>query len=210
MERVFDGQVSRKVRCERCGKKVLQNEIITIDRGSISPAEHICYDCNNQSIAARMRVNYIPLRNKTLTVIDDLGTEHLFSLTQVIHNTGIGIVAEEITNEDEVGYRFSVHGSFDEKQSELLEKLTQKIKKNISVHYIRKQKFGSHTISTVNGFTVAGRVEANILPDSNTDNLPMVIIDGKPYTWAELGEMIKRFDGFQFKLRFLEMTDDLI
>jgi hypothetical protein len=214
LSRSFEGDLSRKVRCGRCGTTVPAHEIITIERGSISPAEHICNDCNNQSIAGRMGVNYIPLRKKTLTITDNKGVERQFSLTQVIESTGIGIIAKEVAEIAEVtddktpGYRFSIHGDFHEKQNDILERLTQKIKKNTSAQYISTRKFAGHSISTVNGFKVAGRLEPIENGDSNS--LPVFVVDGKAYTWEELGKILKRFEGFQFKFNFLEMTEDLL
>jgi hypothetical protein len=208
MDKLTESQTERKVRCGRCGTKVSANEIIIIERGSISPAEHICYDCNNQAIAGRMHVNYIPLKNKTLAVTDGKGNERVFSLKQVIHNTGIGILAEEATESGLPGYRFSILGSFDEKQADILEKLTQKIKRNTSAQYISTRKFAGNSITTINGFKVAGRLETNT--NENTNGLPVFYVDGKAYTWEELGNILKRFEGFQFKLDFMEMTEDLL
>ncbi len=197
-----------KVHCERCRVAVFPHQLITIEPGSIRPAEHICHDCNNQSLAQRIGINYIPLRTKTLTIPDASKTEHLFSLTQLIHGTGIGIIAEEITEHDTPGYRFSVHGEANEQQIELLERLTHKLKKHLSIQYIRQHKFGGRTIQVMNGFALVGRVVTEISADSHS--LPIFIIDGKSYTWADVGQLIKKFDGFQFKLHFADMTDDLL
>lgn len=212
MSRSFEGDLSRKVRCGRCGTTVPAHEIITIERGSISPAEHICNDCNNQSIAGRMGVNYIPLRKKTLTITDNKGALRQFSLTQVIESTGIGIIAKEVVEvagNNTPGYRFSIHGDFQEKQNDILERLTQKIKKNTSAQYISTRKFAGHSISTVNGFKVAGRLEPSE-SGGDSNSLPVFVVDGKAYTWEELGRILKRFEGFQFKFDFLEMTEDLL
>jgi hypothetical protein len=27
----------------------------------------------------------------------------------------------------------------------------------------------------------------------------MIVIDGQPYTWEQLGEMVKSYEGFKFK-----------
>ncbi len=197
-----------RARCERCGVIVSPQEIITLDRGSISPAEHICRDCHNQSIAQRMGVNYTPLHKKELTVLDAHEVEHRFILTQLIHSSGLGIIAEEVTEHDTLGYRFSVQGDFREKQADLLNRLADKIKKNISIQYIGSRKFVGRSVSNINSFTVAGRVESTLAADSN--GLPLLIIDGKPCTWSELGYLIAKFEGFQFKLDFIDMTDDLL
>lgn len=45
--------------------------------------------------------------------------------------------------------------------------------------------------------------------DETNENTPLVIIDGKPYTWEQLGEMIGAFEGFQIQVKMADMMDDL-
>ncbi len=40
-------------------------------------------------------------------------------------------------------------------------------------------------------------------------SLPLVIIDGKEYTWEELGEMLMSFEGWDFKLKIFENWEDM-
>ncbi len=197
-----------RTRCDRCGKIVSSQELLTLDRGSISPAEHICNDCYNQGLAQRAGIDYRPLRAKTLTVQGIKGTEHVFSLTQLIHGNSLGIIAQEVTENDTPGFRFSVQGEVNEKQADLLERLTRKIEKNISAHYVGHHRFTGRTVPIINGFTVAGRVEAS--SSSESSETPTLVIDGKSYSWEELGRLITKFEGFQFKLDFIDMTDDLM
>ncbi|SFB19539.1 hypothetical protein SAMN04488577_3822 [Bacillus sp. cl95] len=50
-----------------------------------------------------------------------------------------------------------------------------------------------------------GRLEYDECNESN----PLVIIDGKSYTWNQLGQMIGAFEGFQIKVKMVDMTDDV-
>jgi hypothetical protein len=38
---------------------------------------------------------------------------------------------------------------------------------------------------------------------------PLVIIDGKPFTWSQLGQMVSTFEGFQIQVKMFDMTDDM-
>ncbi|WP_179886470.1 hypothetical protein [Bacillus sp. es.034] len=37
----------------------------------------------------------------------------------------------------------------------------------------------------------------------------VIVIDGKPYTWEQLGEIVSSFEGFQIQMKFFDMTDDV-
>jgi len=52
---------------------------------------------------------------------------------------------------------------------------------------------------------VAGRIEWD---EQYEGRLPLVIIDGKEYTWEELGEMLMSFEGWDFKLKIFENWEE--
>jgi hypothetical protein len=37
----------------------------------------------------------------------------------------------------------------------------------------------------------------------------MMIIDGKPYTWEQFGQMVTSFEGFQMKMKWMDMTEEV-
>jgi hypothetical protein len=41
------------------------------------------------------------------------------------------------------------------------------------------------------------------------DRLPVVVIDGRDVPWAEFGRMVAAFEGWQFKLEFRDMSEEL-
>ena len=52
---------------------------------------------------------------------------------------------------------------------------------------------------------VAGRFEYS----ETNDEIHSVIIDGKVFTWEQLGRMLRAYEGFQFKLKIYDITDDV-
>lgn len=41
--------------------------------------------------------------------------------------------------------------------------------------------------------------------DRNTEEeVPLIVVDGKEYTWKEFGEMLMTYEGFKFKLEIYE------
>jgi hypothetical protein len=48
----------------------------------------------------------------------------------------------------------------------------------------------------------------NLEYDETSDGTPLIIIDGKPFTWEEVGKMLMAYEGFQIKLKMFDVTDD--
>jgi hypothetical protein len=49
----------------------------------------------------------------------------------------------------------------------------------------------------------------NLEYDETSDGTPLIIIDGKPFTWEDVGKMLMAFEGFQIKLKMFDVTDDV-
>ncbi|MCT8137592.1 hypothetical protein H1D32_07430 [Anaerobacillus sp. CMMVII] len=45
--------------------------------------------------------------------------------------------------------------------------------------------------------------------DEANEDKPLVSIDGKPYTWEQLGQMVRAYEGFQIQVKMADMTDDV-
>ena len=45
--------------------------------------------------------------------------------------------------------------------------------------------------------------------DEASDRSPLIIIDGRPFTWEEVGKMLMAYEGFQIKLKINDFTDDI-
>ena len=45
--------------------------------------------------------------------------------------------------------------------------------------------------------------------DEASEGSPLIIIDGKPFTWEEVGKMLMAYEGFQIKLKIYEFSDDI-
>jgi hypothetical protein len=44
--------------------------------------------------------------------------------------------------------------------------------------------------------------------DDNNEN-HKVVVDGQSFSWDDLGRMLNAYEGFQFKLKIYDMTDDI-
>ena len=61
-------------------------------------------------------------------------------------------------------------------------------------------------MATHRGTAAHGRIEW----DPNSDvRLPSVVIDGKPFTWEQVGHMLMTFEGFTFEARIKDTIEML-
>jgi hypothetical protein len=91
-------------------------------------------------------------------------------------------------------------------QDYLFYKLKAKIKYTLSKSYLKSSTTPDGRKETVlKNDEVVGRFEY----DEHNDRIHKVVIDGKAFTWDELGRMLNGYEGFQFKLEIYDITDDV-
>jgi len=76
--------------------------------------------------------------------------------------------------------------------------LFERIRSGLSQKHLEKAKHGM-LISDSN--VVRGRIEWD---DDTGGEIPLLIIDGKPITWEQLGRMLMTYEGFNFKLEIFD------
>lgn len=55
------------------------------------------------------------------------------------------------------------------------------------------------------GDLLVGRIESS----ENSRDIPVLVIDGKAYSWNKVGKMLMSNEGFQIRMEIFDMTDDL-
>jgi hypothetical protein len=140
---------------------------------------------------------------ETFSLKDCQGISRTFYVERRIHPTGIYLEAAENI---EFGYKFAVHGELNSNQPELLNKLIEKARKGIGKQYLETKVFPSRqAYNTISNSQITGLIEY----DETSKESPLVIIDGKPFTWEEVGKMLMAYEGFQIKLMMYDITDDV-
>lgn len=56
------------------------------------------------------------------------------------------------------------------------------------------------------GTTVRGRIDSDLNASNPT---PLMLIDGREISWAAFGELLIRFEGWQFKLDLADRSDEV-
>jgi hypothetical protein len=104
------------------------------------------------------------------------------------------------------GYQFAVHGELVGDQKELYRRLVAKVQKGSQTFHIEEGRFpNGQKYQTIAHNEVIGRLDY----DPSNESTPLVIIDGKPYTWEQLGELVSSFEGFQIRVKMVDITEDV-
>lgn len=183
-------------KCDRCQDK--EATILLTNGGQ----ERLCVSCYNEIMAEEVGVmlETIPAE---IALYDFNGTSRNFMLQQHLYPNGIFMQAAE---DLEYGYRFAVHGELECDQTELLETLIEKVKSGVSKRFIKDGQFpNGQPYHSIVDDELVGRIDH----DENSPSVSMIVIDGKPCTWEQLGEMVKSFEGFQIQIKFFDETDDV-
>lgn len=176
--------------CGRCGKAVRPNETITVTDTGLR-----CYPCFNEEVAARMGVDFDNTPLQPVAVVDANGVNRTFEFRSMLAATGHVLSAREVLPAEREGYEFSVLGDFEARVWDLFEILYDRIRRALAVRHVERGELGWQ-------ITGAHRLVGRICWDPDQDGeLPLVVIDGRPFTWDEVGRMLMSFEGFMLRAR---------
>ncbi len=117
--------------------------------------------------------------------------------------TGHALEAVESPRREQGGYRFAVLGDFEADSWDLFQRLYEKMRREMAIRHVDRTTHGWQVGSEQR---LVGRIEW----DSGTDGrLPLLVIDGRPFTWEEVGRMLMTFEGFTLDAR-IEDTIELV
>ena len=174
--------------CGRCKQPLKSSESISVTDVGLR-----CYRCFNEETAARMGVEFDNTPLQPVTVSDAGGVEHTFEFRSMLVGTGHALHAIERLPEGEEGYEFSVLGNFDAKVWDLFRLLYDRIQRELRVRHVEHGEFGWQ-------ITDARHLVGRIVWDQDRGGeAPLLVIDGRPFTWNEVGRMLMAFEGFTLR-----------
>jgi hypothetical protein len=176
--------------CGVCGKSLGSFETIHVaDKGPR------CYPCFNREMAEHIGVKFDNVQFQPIVVADADGIAHTFDIQSMIVGTGHEMIAREIMKADEPGYRFAVLGDFEADAWGLFRRLYARMQEEMAKRHVHRTEFGWQLTETDR---FVGRIEW----DPNSDvRLPLVVIDGRAFTWEQVGHMLMTFEGFTLEAR---------
>lgn len=185
-------------KCEHCESKETKH-VLSISKDN---SLYLCSDCYNELMAEELGIDVEPMID-SFSLKDYQGTSRTFYVEKKLDPIGIFLEANE---NKEYGYRFAVHGELNCDQQELLNKLIAKARRGTRKQYVKEGVFPSgQRYNTLATDQIIGLLEC----DKASDRIPLVIIDGKPFTWDQLGKMLMSYEGFQIKIEMFDETDDV-
>jgi hypothetical protein len=138
---------------------------------------------------------------KPVTLADADGEPHTFHVQSRLVPTGHLVEAFEVEDDVPGGYRFAVLGDFEADATALFAQLFERMRRALAMKQIRQGELGwQFEIDE----PVTGRITADLENDSR---LPVVVIDGREFTWEHVGHLLMTYEGFNLELRVRHSID---
>lgn len=192
-----------QVTCDGCGQLVPGYDIVnygSIDRGYRT----LCSACFNAEVAALGDLTeFEHLQFDPVVMTDVSGVVHEFHFRTRLMGTHVAVRAFELHEGNPSGYQFQVIGDPEDDVMALLGTLIEKMRRALSIKHIENDEHGMHIADHQ---IVRGMIEWD---EANDGRLPLLIVDGRPITWEELGRMMMSYEGWQFKLEMRDISEEL-
>ena len=176
--------------CEICEKPAM----VQIGAGDSGVCHHYCFDCHNREMAEMYDIDMPDFVPDRLLVPDHNGKTHEFDIEFIIFGTGKSLTATEV---GKTRRKADVWGALDDDFDEMLETLNQRIKKVLSVKYM-------DTDSRIKDQKIVGYIDYD-----RDKGEHMIYVDGKPFTWEELGRNVSTFEGWKIRIEFGDISEEL-
>jgi hypothetical protein len=183
-------------KCGRCGKS-----LEPLGGVSVAGVGERCHDCFNVEAAARLGVDFDRTPIEPVVIADADGVPHTFQIRSRMIGTGHAMDAIETPRPERGGYFFRVLGDVQADAWEILQRLYAKMRREMAVRHVER---GDHGWQIGPADRLVGRIEW----DRDTDGAtPLLIVDGRPFTWEEVGRMLMSFEGFTLDARIEESIE---
>jgi hypothetical protein len=133
---------------------------------------------------------------------DISGNVHEFHFRTRLMGAHVTLEAFELHDEYPSGYQFQVIGDSEDDLMMLLGKLIEKMRRALSIKHLENGELG---LQIADHQTVRGLVEWD---EASDGHVPLLLIDGRKITWEEFGRMLMSFEGWQFKLKMYDRSEE--
>lgn len=171
--------------CGRCEQPLKSHESISVANVGLR-----CSRCFNQETAAMIGVDFDNTALQPVTVTDVDGVEHTFEFRSMLVPTGHALYARERVPDEHEGHEFSVLGDFDANVWDLFRVLYDRIRRGLAVRHVERGELGWRITDPC---PLVGRITWD---PERAGEVPLLVIDGRPFTWDQVGRMLMSFEGF--------------
>ncbi len=188
--------------CDGCAKPTPAHE--STPSGSQETGYRLlCCSCFNADVAARCGVEgFENIRLEPIRLTDGEGMSHEFHFQTRLLGHIVALEAYELIEGTPAGYKFQMIGSPEDDLFALLGRLIERIRRALAVKHITDdERFGPH----ISDRTVRGRIDWD---EEQDGRVPLVVVDGRTFTWDEFGEMLMTFEGSPFRLEISDPSEE--
>jgi len=184
--------------CSACRSRVDSYDGVLL--GANEGTRFICSRCYNETIAEYLGLDYEHVDFEPVTVVDFDGVPHRFRFRSHVFSDQLSLEALEMGPVD--GYEFSEIADAEQDLLVTFQLLSERIRRDLGRKHIEQD---GEAYQITNAGVVRGRITSD--PD-DADEMPWLIIDGKPVSWEAFGRMVSAYMGFRFKLEIFNRGED--
>jgi hypothetical protein len=177
-------------KCDICG----EDSIIRLGGGKRDDVINYCQTCFNSMMADSIGIDAPENVPEELMIMDAEGKPHRFKIEYIIWRHMQRLEAYEDYSS---GYRCAVGAEFDVSFPELWDRMMKKLERKLNTKYIDDNGHWTYR-------KIIGDVES-----ASGFNEVNIVVDGKPYKWEELYREAQASEGWQIKIEFADLTEDL-
>ncbi|MBW8832327.1 MAG: hypothetical protein JF606_23550 [Burkholderiales bacterium] len=193
----------QSISCEACGQATPAYDIVNC--GSMdSGYRQLCGRCFNAKVARLAGLqDFEHVSFEPIGMTDASGGTHDFHFRAHLFGAMIALDAFELRESHPAGYQFQAIGDPQDDLLALLGRLIEKMRRALAIRHVEDSALG---LQVTDHRTVRARIDCDLDED---DRVPLVVIDGREVSWADFGRMVMAFEGWQFKLEFRDMSEEL-
>ena len=192
-----------KIKCEGCGEDVPSYEVTHFGSGD-EVSKLLCSRCFNAEVVRLSGVNnFDSTRLHPIGITDCTGEEHQFHFVTRLLGNMVTLDAFEVIDGDQAGYQFEIIGEPDANMYSLFGLMVERIRKALSVKYIKDAGDG-HGLQ-ITDMLVRGRISSE---HEDGEYVPSVVVDGREISWDEFGRLISTYEGWNFKLELCDRSEE--
>lgn len=182
--------------CTACGATVGDYDRVEFGDGA-GGSRLICLRCYNATIAECRGLQFEHVEFDPITLQGVDGRAHTFAFRTRIFSDQLSLDALE-TVED--GYEFSVIADAEQDLYITFQRLFERMRRELARQHVELDDDGYQVKDSV--------LRGHITSDLSDPRRPLFIIDGRPFTLEELGDLVSPFQSFRFKLELFDRSEE--
>jgi len=194
----------RPERCEDCGHQVPANDTIHLTL-SAKQSRRICTRCFNALIAKRVGVEFEHPNFAPIVLEDATGRPHEFHFRTRHGGDHVAVEAFEVEDHQTGGYEFQVLGDPSDDPIRIFQQLFERMRRALERKHIEENAHGPQIAKSAGGWVVRGQIEWD---EEEQGRVPRLVVDGKGYSWDEIGRMLVSFEGFRVKIEVYDKSEE--